>query len=105
MPKDLWGKKKRKKRQNKQQHSDVITRLDQPKTRRYNPTDAANHRTKVVEKKLSKFQEALLNEELMSRSWLEPGGEKLDISIRIESQNKLFYLNYFVTVQQNIIYF
>ena len=92
MPKDNFGKKKRKRKQlNRQNVPGTASRLDRKKDVKYNAEDKAIHRKYVLEKKLTKFQENLLNEDHIENLWVDSfGDDKLIKCLRKVS--KPFYL-------------
>lgn len=72
MPKDNFGKKKRKRKQpNRDGKSGTASRLNRKKDVKYNAEDKAIHRKYVLEKKLTQFQENLLKEDHIENLWVD----------------------------------
>ena len=76
MPKDNFGKKKRKRKQsNRYKTHGTASRLDRKKGVKYNAEDKAIHRKYVLEKNLTQFQENLLNEDHIENLWVDSFGD------------------------------
>ena len=96
MPKDNFGKKKRKRKQTTRagHATPDATRLNQKKLREYNEQDKEAHRRYVMEKPLTAFQLDLLDEDMMENLWkLHPNDDQLHISIRFVSNKIKFIQN------------
>merc|ERR1712002_528064 len=91
MPKDNFGKKKRKRKQLNRGKSGYTSRLDRKRGVQYNSKDKAIHRQYVLEKKLTQFQENLLNEDHIENLWVDSfDDDKLIKSLRKVSSLYLF---------------
>ena len=76
MPKDNFGKKKRKRKQlNRQGKPGTASRWERKKDVKYNAKDKAIHRKYVLEKKLTTFQENLLKEDHIENLWVDSYGD------------------------------
>ena len=79
MPRDTFGKRKRKKRFNRDPSifidSNQIERTSTVKIRTYNNANKSDHRSFIATKSLSAWQNKLLDDDNVESRWLENDGK------------------------------